>query len=186
MADSQWRDELGPMLRTLQIVVGALIAGTVGFLVVVLVVFTTEDRGDAAPVITYVAVAFAVTTLIARIVTPGIIIARGRRAIARGTWRLTQGSAAPPARIAELLERTGDAGKLGILFNISTIVAAALLEGAAFFAIVAYMMEHSVLSLIVAVVLIFGLATHVPTRSRLIHWIEDQLAQLQQERHLGG
>ena len=54
------------------------------------------------------------------------------------------------------------------------------------FALVAYLVDQSPLSLMLAGVLIFGLAAHFPTRSRLIHWIEDQLVLLQRQRRLDG
>jgi len=37
MADTRWQDELGPAVRTLQIMVGSLIAGVVFFLVIAIV-----------------------------------------------------------------------------------------------------------------------------------------------------
>jgi hypothetical protein len=118
-------------------------------------------------------------------IVPGMMITSGRRKIVRGTWRLPPHPAFRPTT-AEFLERTGDAGKLAVIFNTSTIVSGALLEAPALFALVVYLAEHSLLSLMLAGLLIVGLATHIPTRSRLIRWIEDQLALLEQERQLGG
>lgn len=185
MSDSKWQDELGPIVRSLQIIVGSLIASCVVFLVIVLVTTGGKVAAGGQPLLRYMAVVFAVTALIARLVVPGILIASTRRKIIRGTWRQPQFPAFNPT-LAAFLERTGDAGKLAMVFQTSSIVGAALLEGPAFFALIVYLVEQSPLSLILAGVLILGLATHLPTRSRVIHWIEDQLVLLQQERQLGG
>ncbi len=182
MLDSQWQDELTHVLRTLQIIVGALIAGCTAFLVIVLIQAPGAGAGGGQPLVTYIAIAFAVLALVARVVVLGAITARGRRSIVRGTWRL---SAIQSGRYANFVDRTGDAGKLAMVHQTGTIVAGAILEGATFFLLAAYMLEPQTLSLVVAIALIFGLATHIPTRSRLIHWIEDQVELLGQERQRG-
>ena len=185
MSDSKWQERLTPILRQSQIIVAALIAGCVIFLVIALVITGGKVADADQPVLTYVAVAFVAVTLIARMIVPGIMIRSGRRKIAQGTWQLPQQAASRPASL-QFLEETGDAGKLLMIYTASTIVSASLLEGSAFFALIAYLMEHSWLSLGLAGLLILGLSTHVPTRSGLVHWIEDQLALLEQERQLGG
>ena len=55
------------------------------------------------------------------------------------------------------------------------IVGAAMVEGAAFLAVFAYLLDRTTLSLALAVVLIAGVTAHFPTRSRVEHWIEGQL-----------
>ena len=86
---------------------------------------------------------------------------------------------------ARFLERTGDAGQLFVVFQTRTIVAGALLEGTAFFALITYMIERSPLALTLAVLLILGVAVHFPTRSGVIRWIEDQLRLVERERQFG-
>jgi hypothetical protein len=182
---SKWQQQLTPVLRQSQIIVAALIAGCVIFLVIALVMTGGKVADPDQPVLTYIAVGFVAVTLIARMIVPGMLIASGRQKIIRGTWQLAQSAAIRPT-MAEFLERTGDAGKLAVIFNTITIVSGALLEAPAFFALVAYLVDQSPLSLVLAGLLILGLVTQVPTRSRLIHWIEGQLALLEQERQLGG
>ncbi|HYW80641.1 MAG TPA: hypothetical protein VE890_13740 [Thermoguttaceae bacterium] len=182
MSDSPWQNELSPVLRTMQIVAGALVAGCLTFLVVVLVVSDRVGAAGQLPVITYVAIGFACVALVVRMIVPGIVVAQGRRRIAEGTWNLPAGRGFQPPLNSEFIERTGDAGKLAMLFMTRMIIAAALLEGAAFCSMVAYMVEQSPMALIVAGVMIIGVALHFPTRSRLIHWIEDQLTLIEQER----
>jgi len=187
VSDHQWHNELTPVLRTMQIVVGALVAGCAMFLVVVLVVAPTmaADRRQDMPLITYVATGFAVVSLIVRAVVPGIVVTLGRRRILNGNWPMPASRGGSQPINVEFIERTGDAGRLAVLSLNRTIIAAAMLEGAAFFALVAYMIERLPLALVVAVALIVGVALHFPTRSRLVHWVEDQLALIEQERQRG-
>ena len=85
----------------------------------------------------------------------------------------------------ELPEEAGDAGKLYMLLQSRTIVAAALLESPGFFWGIIHLLTHSPLSLIAAILLILGVAAHFPTRSRVIHWIENQLRLVDEERRFG-
>ena len=185
MIDSPWREELGPAVRTLQIIVGALTAGSVVFLIVAIVLSgaIAVEAGNT-PILTYVALGFAAMVLLARPIVSNIIVATGRSRIAKGTWQPPGGQQANRA-MSELLERMGDAGKLVVINQVRTIVAGALLEGAAFLLLVVYLAEHSWISLAVAIVFILTLAMHFPTRQRLIAWIENQLAVLEQQRQFG-
>jgi len=176
MSDPSWQEELGPVLLTMQIIVGALVAGCLTFFVVVCAVSLRGDAADESLVITYTAIVFACVALVVRTIVPGLIVAQGRRRIIEGTW---QGSPTVNARFSE---QTGDAGKLAAVFTTRLIVAAALLEGTAFFAMIAYMLEGSPLALILAAALILGVALHFPTRARLVDWIEEQLTLIEQER----
>ncbi|MHC4403186.1 MAG: hypothetical protein ACYTG0_26290 [Planctomycetota bacterium] len=159
-------------LRQLQIIVGALVAGCVLFLVLVLV---AGDRlgleGFAAEgqfVFTYVAVAFTVADLAARMIVPAMMVARGRKRIA--------GSAAGDEEVRR---------ELWVLFKTTTIIAAAFVKGVAFLMTIAYLLERADLSLILAIVLILGLATHFPTRSGVARWMGAQLRRIEEERQLG-
>jgi hypothetical protein len=179
MTESKWQDSVTPELRQLQIIVGALVAGCVFFLVIAVVLAgekAGEVGGDAGkPVITYVAIVFVVMVLVMRMVVPGIVVSAGRRKMLE--------EIGPPN--AESPERTEEARALARLFATRTIIAGALLEGAAFFLLVSYLVEQQPLSLIVAVVLISRLVFDIPTRARIVHWIEDQLLVADQERQLG-
>jgi len=175
MTESNWQDELTGKIRELQIVVGALIAGCAVFMAVVLVVDIEQDPKHP-PVLTYVALNFVASALVARMLIRRAMIKSARRKITEGTWKPPGQTTSP--QLAEFLERTGDAGKLWMLLNITTIIGAALLEGSAFFALMAFMLEQTWATLILAILLILGLILQMPTRSGVIHWIEDQLALL--------
>ena len=184
MQDSHWQDELTPVLRLLQIVTGALVAGCLFFMVIALINTGGQFRATDFPILSYTATGFAFVTLILRIVVPSLIVGKGRRRIARGTFRMSISGFSP--NLVSSFERTGDAGKLWMLLYISTIVSAASFEGATFFALIAYFMEQSPLSFLIAIALIVGVILHIPSRSRIIRWTEDQLAKLEQERPFGG
>ncbi len=188
MMDSSWQDELTRPLRTLQIIVAALVTGVVVFLGIVLALGPGAPPPPQQPAgggfsLTTLAVVFTVVVLIVRLIVPGVIASVSRRKIADGTWAPQQGRNTQ-AWMVEFLERTGDAGKLTYVFMNRTIIAGALIEGATFFTLIAHMLEGTTLSLIVAAMLIASLLLHFPTRSRLVGWIEDQLVLIEQERQL--
>jgi hypothetical protein len=180
-------------VRTLQIIVGSLVAGVLMFLAIATVVARADGGGRAgqAPVLTYVAAVFAIAAVLAAWIARTVIVARGRRRIVEGTWQLPQRAyvqtppeRAAPAQITQSLEQTGDAGKLLFVFQTRTIVSAAELEGAAFFAVISYLLERHPPAMILAIILIAGVAAHLPTRGRVIRWIEEQLRLVEDERRL--
>lgn len=160
-------------LQAMQIVVGGLVCGCVTFLLVAILVGQTVGAlaADVRPLMTYLAVGFAAVGLIARMVIPDTVVARGRRRIAASQTRE--------------LEETRVRGALLPLFSVRTLLAAAIAEGVTFFMLTAYLLEQSRLALILAVVLIAGVATHMPTRRGVVHWIDQQLKLIEQERQLG-
>ena len=183
--NNQLPDEIGPPVRTLQIVVATLTAGCLIFMVIAIFLVQT-GQGPAAdndfpPIMTYMALGFAGVAIVMRMVVPKMIESAARKRIADGTWQLPD----QQAQLAELVERLGDAGKLLGVLGIRTIVGGAILEGSAFFALIAYLIEKSPLALGAAIVLIIGVALHFPTRSSATHWIEDQLAAIEQLRQFG-
>ncbi len=148
MSEDSWREEIAPMVRTSQIIVGALITGVLVFFTVasVLVVqgtFNGEGPGDDSMLFAMNVnlVVFLCGVMIARMIVPGLIV-----------------------------------------FQARTIVAAALLEGLAFFATIVFMITQSMIGLTIATVMVFGLMLHFPTRSGVTHWIDEQLALIEQER----
>lgn len=185
MPDTSWHDEVGRRVITIQIIVTALFVASLGFLAVVAVLVqmgTVEPNKEGAFAMNLVLVLFLIADMIARFIAPAVVVAQGRRKIAAGQWSLPEGPG--QAQIASFIERTGDAGRLLGLYNTKTIIASALLEGVAFFAIVVYLMTQSMVGLVVAIALILGLAFHIPTRSGVLHWIEDQLELIEQDRRL--
>ncbi len=183
MNDTAWHEEIGRRAATLQIVTGALLVGSLGFLGVAAVLVhleMVEPQHDLAGVMNLVLLVFLAAEIVARLVVPGMIVAQARSKIAAGTWTLPE--AGRSTETASLIERTGDAGRLLVVYQTRTIVAAALLEGVALFAIIVYMLTHSLVGLAIAILLILGLVFHIPSRSGVVHWVENQLQLVDQQR----
>jgi hypothetical protein len=179
-----------------QIIVGALILGLVTFLGIASVIDLGAPQpaqaganpgggvgGPAAPgqdlslgrLLTWMAIGFAAIDLPLSFLVAALITRQNRRAIASGRWpppqtRLDTG--APPT----------DAGKLAAVYSTQLIVAAAMIEGAAFFAGVAYLVGKDPIALGVGLLLIGVLITRFPTTDRVTRWIARQEELLLAER----
>ncbi|NQT36804.1 MAG: hypothetical protein HQ581_04910 [Planctomycetes bacterium] len=186
MPETQWREEIVRPVRTLQIVTVALVTGCVVFLAVAMFIRLGENdpAQAAAPVPTfgYALLVFVATALLARAIAPRWLVSAARRKIAEGTWKPPQQTGGGSPISDEFLAKTGDAGKLCCVFMTKTVVGAALLEGAAFFSLIAYLAEGATLSLAMAAGLIIAVALHFPTLGRAVGWIERQLSLLDQQR----
>jgi len=182
-SESSWQDEVGKRVIVPQIIVAALAAGCLVFLAVA--VWIQGRKGglhwDVTPM-TLVLVLFAVADGAARLVVPPLVVRSGRRAILQGSYQPPVGGT-PEQRAAfeEFLARTGDAGRLLAVFQTRLILAAALLEGVAFFAIVTYLVEGNGYGLAIALAMVVAILLHLPTRSGVIHWIEDQIEQMRRD-----
>jgi hypothetical protein len=179
MSQSASDERLERVVRTMQIIVGALFAGTVfAFIILAYVRSQNPPPPPDVPLVTYIGVAFAIPPLILSFVLPKLIIAGVRKKIALGTWRAPSSRYNMPAAAVP----TDDAGKLLTSFPAGLIIGAALLEGPAFFVLIAYFLEGQILSLIVAGVLMGLLVARFPTRSSVSNWLEKQLDLVAQER----
>ena len=131
-----------PMVRTTQVIILAMTAGLVFFLVVVL--FVRGQPGAAAgparpgPLISYVAAAFAAAVVPMSLIVPSAVVKSGRAQIAPGPDD-------PTLRLAGV-------------YQTSLIMGAALNEGPALFALVAFMIEGLPWVLGIAALLILGVA----------------------------
>jgi hypothetical protein len=193
MSTDNWRDEIGSLLMTPRMIVGGLTTGCLVFMVIVLFIIQPgqDPAGDGdggMPLVTYIAIAWAGMAIGVRMVVLRIIESGSRKRIANGTWQIPTGGQqhAQPVQLIQIVERMGDAGKLWVVFQNRTIVGAAIFEGCAFFALIAYIIEQSPIALVTAIVMTFGVALHFPTRSGVTHWIEDQLAAIEQLRQFGS
>jgi hypothetical protein len=169
-------------IRSLQVVVAAMTVGCILFLVVALAVVGGPGNPPEPPIVTYVMLALAGSTVLGRMVVPRIIVAQARRNIRQGHWQYPRRDFS--ATYGSSGEEAEDAAKLVVVFTTRTIIAAAMLEGAVFALLIAYMLERSSWSLAAAVALIVGLAAYIPTRSRAAAWTEEQKRLLDEERLL--
>lgn len=174
-----WQLQVGRATRTAQIIMAAMVAGPSFFLVAVLILPAPQPPAGQ-PVLTWIALVVAVAMMCVRLVVPPWVTAHRRRAIASGQFQVNPRQVSPKFR--GFLEITGDAGLLWLVYVTKLLMAGAPLEGGAFLALVAYMIEGDPWALGAAVVLLASLAMMIPRREAVIAWIEDQLRLLEQER----
>ena len=181
MSTSQdWQKQCAAQVRVLKIIVTAITLGPLIYLGVVS--FTVPPGGAAAGVgavpFTNLACGMAAIAVAASLIAPPLVARKFRRQIAAGTW--------PPPRQAQnsLAAPLNDAGKLCLLYNFRTIIAIAILEGAAFFLVFAYQQVRDPWALGVALLLMVMIAAHLPSRARVIEWVERQLLGLEEDRQL--
>lgn len=188
MSDPDLQDKLGQPIVVLQIIVGAMVLGLVGFLGMV-VALRAGGQAFAEPaatgsLVTYIAIGYAVAVVLVRAMIPSVVASVGRQKILRETVDPAgDGDAAGGDRHGSPSGADDVDGLLG-LFRAKTIITAALFEGAGLFVVVAYMIEGTRLALLGAIVLAVLLACHFPTRTAAVGWIEDQRRLLEQERML--
>ncbi|MBN1910272.1 MAG: hypothetical protein JW818_11075 [Pirellulales bacterium] len=161
---------LAAQVRTMQIIVFALVMGCVCLAAVALVFRATNgDEPPEMPLISYVALAFAGTALIARTIVLTVMGNQGRTVVAQEAADLTT---------EQVVFRFAG------LYQTQLMIGSALLEGASFFLLVSYLVEGWIVSPIVAGVLVVGIALHLPTTSRVSTWIKNQVEIIEQEQHL--
>jgi hypothetical protein len=161
-------------LRTAKIITGALIAGQVVFLAVVVWLRLSGNRPPAAQlVVSLTGLAFAGVILVAFFAVPNLVLASWRRQIARGVWPVQQASRRFPAGPSAAAP-DDPALRWWDLYQTHHIIRCALLEGAGFFQLIAYLLEGQIFSLATAVALIAGIALLFPTREKVEDWIRTQ------------
>ena len=155
-------------VRTSQIIAGALMAGVIMFGAVVVAMTWNKPPGD--PVIPIIAVGLAIFAIVARYAVAAAMVSGSRTEIAK------------EVRSGRLQESTAVAGRLYGAYQTRLIVALALLEGAAFFNLIAYMLAARWWNLAAAGVLLLMMAAAFPTRTKLEQWVHDQLQLMEVER----
>jgi len=168
MSDASWHEDAAKMAKILHIIVGAMCAGVAAFLAVTLIVVPQADQ--AAPLLpvslTLVVTIFVVAGLVVRLLVISLVTTKARREIAAGTSDA----------------RRSDGQRFVNVFQTRTIISAAMFEGWAFLAVIAYMIERSPTCLGLSAFLLFGVSMHFPTPSRIIHWVEGQLDATEHEK----
>lgn len=135
-------------VRLLQIITVALIAGVLTFGTVVVVLLGALNNAPQGELLSLIGAGFAVTAFVMHLVVPELIVRQ---------------------TVPNLKD---DPGGLTRLFVTKTIVASALLEGAAMFNLVALMQEHNWWSLLIVGGLVLWMASQIPTITRVHHWLE--------------
>ena len=168
-------------VRTLQIIAMALAAGVFTF---GLVVFLRPGGGlkplDPQAIISIVMAVISLSLIPSRFIVPAAILRSGRQRIARGSEPVVT------RRSAETHMPDSEQAKLLMLLHTTTIVGAALLEGAAFANLTAFMLEGQVYSLVFAALMLLGIVLAIPTRNRVDAWLDAQTRRVQEVRQMAG
>jgi hypothetical protein len=187
MPDQSWQDELKPVVRTAQIIVFALVQGCVFFLAIALYLVNNVFMGPIlpeVPMVVSIGVAVALAALAARLIVLSWLVRRGRRRTLDGSRKSMEPSRRTLAARQPIMP-PGIPGELAALYMTTLIVSGAILEGATFFLLIVYLLTASLIAQAVAVFLLFLLVAHIPTRSRVVAWIEEQMRLLDEEREAG-
>jgi hypothetical protein len=167
-------DELRSAAFTSQIIVLALATGVIVFGVIAFFLSFQLDESDAG-ILVYAMAALAAAAVLARMLAPALIAARARKAIAAGMWR----PAGQAQAIAETLR-----GRLAEVYLTKTIVGSALLEGAAFANLVAYLLTGRTFSAAISALLLVGILLGFPTGDRVAAWVDGQQRLIEEEEGL--
>jgi hypothetical protein len=173
-------DEPLPQLTTMRIIAGALLSGVTIFLAIVLYLVLVENDGHGLnpPVdLPFLSVASLVLLLMEAplsFIVPANITRKAVQQIAQGTWLGPQGT--DPSAFPT------DAAKLLAVYQTAMIVGLAMLEGAAFFGCIAYLVEGHAVGLGVVILAVLLQILRFPTESRVRAWLEQQAEMLAQLR----
>jgi hypothetical protein len=152
------------LVRTMQIICGALMMGVLSFaFVAAMVRFGQADQPPAAvPMIAYFAAGMAAMAILVRLIAGPLVVRAGLKQIT--TLR----------PIAEL-------GKLDLygVYQTQMIVSCAVLEGAAFFNLIGVIIDGQLWSFGVVALLLVLMAISFPTYERVDAWADEQLRLLQ-------
>ncbi len=138
-------------LKIIQIITLALSAGVVIFGVVAVVMLGALKEEPTSQLISLIALGFAGVGYLLHLVLPKILV-----------QNFLQQNPDP------------DDNKFMEIFQSKTIIGLALLEGAAFFNLVACILEHHWWSLAVAAGLVLWMLAMFPNKQRVLQWIETQ------------
>lgn len=167
--------------RICKIIAGALIGGVTSFLAITLVVRAIGDQGLLAAepwnlasreaILSLISVVFAATAAGVSLAVPDVVANSLRRQVAAGKY--------PSAANG----RANDDWAFRRVYQTRMIIGLALLEGAAFFCLIAFMLEGRLLPVIGGFILISLMASRFPSREAMDRFVEDQEAKILEERH---
>jgi hypothetical protein len=174
MFNNDWREQLPSKIRVMQVIVGALAFGCLSFLIIAILVSQNLNNADDQLFCTYISLLYAATTFGVWAILPSIVVSQGRQRIQQKLFSNAK-QESKNSTYDKIENENNKAQMLIALLQTKIIVAGAILEGAVFFLLISYMVEHSMLCISVAVVLLFLLVAQMPTCGRATFWVEDQL-----------
>jgi hypothetical protein len=155
-------------VRVMQIIISAMLVGIVVFLGIVLVLHQQGLFGvPPAPISVVSLVAagqFVICFAVWLILPPGLIQS--------GLVRIARSAADPVSDLRQLL----------ILRQTTLIVGGALMEGAAFTALIGYLLEKQPYALGIALACVLLIVVTFPTFDRITQWLAVQMDRLEQLR----
>lgn len=161
MNQGQPLPEKNQMIRVMQIIAGALMFGVVVFgAVAVVLSLGKQPDPQRTPMVAYIGAGFTVIALMPFAVVPGLIEKTGIAKLDRNNLSAVD-------------------QQLCAVYQTKMIAGMAILEGAAFFNIVAYMSQLQIWSLAIAGGLVAVMAAMFPTRTRIEQWLETQKQNLE-------
>lgn len=177
-------------MRLQQIVVGGLVMGASTMLVAVAIIRPQMAAGQAAPAmagvpLTYGLMGLAACLVLPRLVVPQIAARQARAQILSGKWQAARNGIAG-IDMEALAREHGDRVRLWPARWNATILSAGLMEAPAILCFVAYLIEGHPAALIAGVFFMVLLALHAPRAAATERWLDQQVAQLGNERLLQG
>ncbi len=167
MLDHESQNELNSLTKVTQIVVGALCMSTI--VAGCVIHFAFSPRAGPLGEISYLGFAVALVSVIASIAVPRIV----------GPILVQQSK---QAKLPNQLKT--EAGKLTAIFQAITLIRCSILEGAAFLLLFGYLQEGHWATITLAGLMLFAIATQVPTYTRLETWVLDQQRRLAEDQML--
>jgi hypothetical protein len=165
----------------MRITIGALAAG---ILILGFICFGVRDWGqkpaaDRTPVMTYLALGFAAVMIVIHVVVPYRLATNARRARARQVVRFDERGTSADGLDSESVDLLG-------IYQDQLVMRAALIEGPAFFLLLAYMVEGQLIALLVAGLLLLRQLSMIPSQTRVERWLDEQRELLAEDRQSLG
>lgn len=160
----------------MRIISAALISGVVVFLVVVLFVIKS-DPVQGTPLITYLGLGVGALALVSAFILPGLVGSGVKQALIEGK-RVDL-----PAQF-KVADEVGFVGNLLFLYQTRLIISYAILEGAAFLNLVAFMLEWQQVSLVMVGLLLGAMLAKFPTLGKVGSWLADEARIINELRSL--
>jgi len=181
MNREQLERDLAPLVQTLRVVVGALVVSIIGATGAMVYLRGRDEKGwnfSEGSVVTLCALAFAIASPLMATVIARQAVTTTRRKLAAGEVPINEAG----ARLTNKQGQEADVEALAMLYSTKTIILASILEGVAFFNGIAFLIEGDLLTVVAAGLSALGVASQFPTITRVVNWVEDQLARLKEDR----
>lgn len=169
------REYLGQAIKTIQIIALALISGVIIFSLIVLLLSKEDQEPVETPILAYIGAVLGLIAVVTAPVLSRVFSMSMRQAVVEGTQVKPGGPKPNP-------ESEGDVSSLVAVYQFQQLVSRAILEGAAFLNLIAYMTESQSMSLVFAVLLLITMFFRFPTPGNLESWVTEELATVEQLR----